>query len=222
MSKLAMPKIDRKKIYKKNIIIKNLKKIIKRENILDHEDQEKPFETDGLSAYKQKPMAVVFPENTNWINAVDQPPVIMTGGTFYPPTTDWLDTLTWIKMNTPENAVIASWWDYGYWITTLSDRTTLVDNATLGTKQIKTMAKILMNSPDDSWNILKEMNVDYVVVFVAANDIGSKSTEMPLYELGGGGDESKIYWFSKIAELPVSNYLNSNGIPTNNFYENNI
>ena len=165
---------------------------------------------------------LIFPENTNWINAVDQPPVIMTGGTSNPPTTDWLDTLTWIKVNTPENAVIASWWDYGYWITTLSDRTTLVDNATLSTKQIKTMAKILMNSPDDSWNILKEMNVDYVVVFVAANDIGSKSTEMPLYELGGGGDESKIYWFSKIAELPVSNYLNSNVIPTNNFYENTM
>ena len=165
---------------------------------------------------------LIFPENTNWINAVDQPPVIMTGGTSYPPTTDWLDTLTWIKVNTPENAVIASWWDYGYWITTLSDRTTLVDNATLGTKQIKTMAKILMNSPDDSWNILKEMNVDYVVVFVAANDIGSRSNEMPLYELGGGGDESKIYWFSKIAELPVSNYLNSNVIPTNNFYENTM
>ena len=110
---------------------------------------------------------LVFPENTNWINAVDQPPVIMTGGTSNPPTSDWLDTLTWIKMNTPENAVIASWWDYGYWITTLSDRSTLVDNATLGTGQIKTMAKILMNSPDDSWNILKEMNVDYVVVFVA-------------------------------------------------------
>ena len=55
-----------------------------------------------------------------------------------------------------------------------------------------------------------------------ANDIGSRSNEMPLYELGGGGDESKIYWFSKIAELPVSNYLNSNGIPTNNFYENTM
>jgi dolichyl-diphosphooligosaccharide---protein glycosyltransferase len=165
---------------------------------------------------------LIFPENTNWINAVDQPPVIMTGGTSNPPTTDWIDTLEWIKMNTPENAVIASWWDYGYWITTLSDRTTLVDNATLGSGQIKTMAKILMNSPEDSWNILKEMNVDYVVVFVSATDIGSESHEMPLYELGGGGDESKIYWFSKIAELPVSNYLNSNAIPTTNFYQNTM
>jgi len=70
MSKLLMPKIDRKIISKKNIIIKNLKKIIKSENILDHEDQVKPFETDGLSAYKQKPMAVVFPENTKEVSEI--------------------------------------------------------------------------------------------------------------------------------------------------------
>ena len=70
MSKLPMPKIDRKTIAKKNIIIKNLKKIIKRENILDHDDQVKPFETDGLSAYKQKPMAVVFPENTKEVSEI--------------------------------------------------------------------------------------------------------------------------------------------------------
>jgi dolichyl-diphosphooligosaccharide---protein glycosyltransferase len=165
----------------------------------------------------------IFPENTNWINAIDIPPVIFTGGTSYPPTTDWLESMEWIKMNTSENAIIASWWDYGYWITTLSDRTTLVDNATLGTYQIKTMAKILMSSPEDSWNILKEMNVDYVVVFFAANDIGSESHDTPLYVVGGGGDESKIYWFSKIAELSPGNYLNSDvTTPTTNFYENTM
>ena len=64
MTKLAMPKIDRKLISKKADVIANLKKIIKAENILSHEDLTRPFETDALSAYKQKPMVVVFPENT--------------------------------------------------------------------------------------------------------------------------------------------------------------
>ena len=64
MSKLVMPRVDRKLLSKKETIIKSLKKIIKAENILDHEDQTRPFETDALSAYKQKPMAVVFPEDT--------------------------------------------------------------------------------------------------------------------------------------------------------------
>ncbi len=65
-----MPKIDRKLISKKVEIIANLKKIIKAENVLDHEDEIRPFETDGLSAYKQKPFAVVFPENTNEVSKI--------------------------------------------------------------------------------------------------------------------------------------------------------
>ena len=70
MTKLAMPKIDRKLISKKVDVIADLKKIIKAENILDHEDQIRPFETDALSAYKQKPLIVVFPENTEEVSKI--------------------------------------------------------------------------------------------------------------------------------------------------------
>ena len=65
-----MPKIDRKLISKKADIVVDLKKIIKAENILDHEDQIRPFETDALSAYKQKPLVVVFPENTKEVSKI--------------------------------------------------------------------------------------------------------------------------------------------------------
>jgi len=70
MSKLDMPKIDRKLLSKKNEVVESLRKIIKNENVLDHEDQIRPFETDALSAYKQKPLAVVFPENTKEVSKI--------------------------------------------------------------------------------------------------------------------------------------------------------
>tara|TARA_Y100000590_G_scaffold144531_1_gene166143 strand:- start:3612 stop:5108 length:1497 start_codon:yes stop_codon:yes gene_type:complete len=70
MTEMVMPRIDRKLLSNKDKVIKNLKKIIKSENVLDHEDQVKPFETDGLSAYKQKPLAVVFPENTKEVSDI--------------------------------------------------------------------------------------------------------------------------------------------------------
>ena len=70
MNKLAMPKIDRKLISKKIEIVRGLKKIIKAENVLDHEDQLRPFETDALSAYKQKPFIAVFPENTEEVSKI--------------------------------------------------------------------------------------------------------------------------------------------------------
>jgi len=70
MTNLTMPRIDKKTILKKKIIVKNLKKILKPENVLDHEDELRPFETDGLSAYKQKPLIVVFPENTEEVSKI--------------------------------------------------------------------------------------------------------------------------------------------------------
>jgi len=166
---------------------------------------------------------LVIPENTNWINAMDSPPIILTGATPYPPTDDWLKTMEWIKLNTPENAKIASWWDYGYWITTLSDRTTFIDNATLDTKEIQKMATMFMSHPDESWEMLKEMNADYVLVFFAAQDIDNNPKDEPLYVTGGGGDESKILWISRIAELSPEMYLELDAkTPKPNFYENTM
>ena len=98
---------------------------------------------------------VTLPENKNWISWADFPPTIYNGGTFFITTNDdWVHAMGWLKQNTSEDAVIASWWDYGYWITTLSDRTTIVDNATLIDWQIKKMAYALITTPENSVKIL--------------------------------------------------------------------
>ncbi len=70
MSKLGMPKVDRKLLAKKQDVVSSLKKIIKAENVLDHEDQTRVFETDALTAYKQKPLIAVFPENTKEVSKI--------------------------------------------------------------------------------------------------------------------------------------------------------
>ena len=168
-------------------------------------------------------LPLTIPENMNWISIHDNPPAIFTGVTDFPPKDDWLQTLEWIKNNTPENAIIASWWDYGYWITTMSDRTTIVDNATLNTKQIQKMAKVLMSTPEQGWHMLQDMNADYLLVFFAATDIEHQTSEFPLYVVSGGGDESKVYWFSAIAENDPKKFLYSDNItPTPYFYENSL
>ena len=40
------------------------------ENVLSHADEIKPYETDGLSAYTQTPLAVVMPENTEEVSNI--------------------------------------------------------------------------------------------------------------------------------------------------------
>ena len=77
----------------------------------------------------------------------------------------------WVKQNTSEDAVIASWWDYGYWITTLSDRTTIVDNATLIDWQIKKMAYALITTPENSWQILNSHYTEDVSEYLGEENV---------------------------------------------------
>ena len=164
---------------------------------------------------------LVISTNGNWIDSVKIPATILNGGTIYPVVTDdWKDSLEWIKKNTPEDSVIAAWWDYGYWITTLSERTTLADNATIDSKKISEIATVFLNPPDEAWKKLLEMDADYVLVFVAGQKIDVLSNQS-LYTLEGGGDESKKQWFMRIAEEPLEKYLYSDGISGTEYFWNN-
>ena len=166
---------------------------------------------------------VALPVNANWINVVKIPPTILHGGTHFNITTnDWGDALEWIKGNTEHDAVIAAWWDYGYWITAIADRTTLIDNATINQAQIKKVAKIFLSTPDDAWKQLTDMEVDYVLVYIAAQKL-SNDIYSPFYALGGGGDEDKKYWLLRIAEMPLQEYLYSdNATGTEKFWNSTL
>ena len=97
---------------------------------------------------------MVYPIDTNWITLADMPPSIINGGTSYKiKTDDWINALNWLSNNTPKDAVIAAWWDYGYWITVLANRTTLADNATLNDTRIATIANMLMDNPPNGTNL---------------------------------------------------------------------
>tara|TARA_B100001559_G_scaffold38697_1_gene28880 strand:+ start:190 stop:1410 length:1221 start_codon:yes stop_codon:yes gene_type:complete len=253
---------------------------------------------------------VALPENNSWVNWSDFSPSILSGGSHFTKfaSDDWNDTMLWIKQNTPEDAVIASWWDYGYWITTLSERTTLADNATLIDWQIKKIGYSLITSPENSWHILnshytedispylgednivdwggetqndfivnhttrivldretsydqlsddeqklvdtyiiengtidcniipkseaqedwrldeeschpvpKGMDADYLLIYLAGERFYTQNSNIPLYTLEGGGDESKKTWYVKISNHQLDKYLESDNITPTKYY----
>jgi len=163
---------------------------------------------------------LVFPSNSNWITSTKTPPTILNGGsTWNIATDDWKESFEWIKANTPEDSVVAAWWDYGYWITTMSDRATLADNFTGNHTRIEQIAQTLLSSPDDAWKNLQEMGADYIVVFVVGQRIDQGQNE-PIYILSGGGDESKKSWFMRIAGEPVGKYVQPDGITGTDYFWN--
>ncbi|HJJ22636.1 MAG TPA: hypothetical protein OQH54_02840 [Nitrosopumilus sp.] len=165
-------------------------------------------------------ISMIFPVGANVFSASKIPPTILNGGsTFSITTTDWLDSMEWIKNNTSEDAVIAAWWDYGYWIQTKAERASLADNSTIHTHIIENIAKMFSSTPDDAWVSLNEMQADYILVFVTGQKLGIESEE-PFYILEGGGDESKKQWFMRIAGEDLPKYLHSDGISGTDYFWN--
>ena len=115
---------------------------------------------------------MVYPERVNWSNTnLEIPIVLLNSGTNLAiSTNDWPDAMQWLRENTSDDAVIASWWDYGYWISTLAERKTLADNSTLLDWQIRKIAAMYMSTPENAWKILTSD---------AATDVGSYYVTLP-------------------------------------------
>jgi Uncharacterized membrane protein, required for N-linked glycosylation, COG1287 len=93
----------------------------------------------------------------------NQPPLMLVVG--HRVTQDWPAALTWLKYNTPPNSVVASWWDYGYWILTGADRATLADPSTTNTTQIQYLAVALMSNSSVALKIFKFYHVNYLLIY---------------------------------------------------------
>lgn len=99
---------------------------------------------------------------------------------------DWYETFNWLNRETPTTSVIASWWDYGYWLS-LSNRTLLVDGATINTTQIANIGAMFMSTPDIALKIAAYYDIDYIVILLAD---GSLSLD---------NDLGKVQWMVQIA-----------------------
>ena len=163
---------------------------------------------------------LVYPAGSEVSSLVDIPPTILNGATSYGVVTnDWLDALDWIKNNTPEDAVIAAWWDYGYWISTMGERASLADNSTSHRSIIENIARMFFDNPDSAWVALNETESDYVLIFIAGAKINPDPSNS-IYRLTGGGDESKKQWLIKIAGYDVAKYLHSDGLSGTDYFHN--
>ena len=65
-----MPKVDSSVLSRKAKIAHDLENIIDAKNVLSHSDELRPYETDGLTAYRKMPMMVVLPETVEEVSKV--------------------------------------------------------------------------------------------------------------------------------------------------------
>ncbi|MGA8203271.1 MAG: FAD-linked oxidase C-terminal domain-containing protein [Woeseiaceae bacterium] len=67
---LTMPTPDPAVLARRGEIVAALRAIVPGEGVIEHPDGLRPYETDGLTAYRQPPMVAVLPETTAQVAAV--------------------------------------------------------------------------------------------------------------------------------------------------------
>ena len=84
---------------------------------------------------------------------------------------DYREAYHWLRDHTPEDARVMAWWDYGYQITGIANRTTIADGNTWNHEHIALLGRILTGPEKDAHRIARHL-ADYVLVWA-----------------GGGGDD---------------------------------
>ncbi|MDD5044596.1 MAG: STT3 domain-containing protein [Candidatus Omnitrophica bacterium] len=72
---------------------------------------------------------------------------------------DWYTALNKIKDQTPKNAIINTWWDYGHWFKAIAERRVIFDGATQNTPMAYWMGRVfLTDDPVEAAGILRMLN----------------------------------------------------------------
>ena len=144
--------------------------------------------TSAMTAY-----LLLFVMHCTWVtsNAYSSPSVVLASrlpdGSQHI-IDDYREAYYWLRQNTPQDAKVMSWWDYGYQIGGMADRPTLVDNNTWNNTHIATVGKAMSSREEVSYPILRQHDVDYVLVVFGGL-------------LGYSGDDiNKFLWMVRIAE----------------------
>ena len=84
---------------------------------------------------------------------------------------DYREAYHWLRDNTPKHARVLAWWDYGYQIAGIAERTSIADGNTWNHEHIATLGRCLASPEKEAHRMVRHL-ADYVLLWT-----------------GGGGDD---------------------------------
>lgn len=93
---------------------------------------------------------------------------------------DFRQAYWWLRDETPEDSRVLAWWDYGYQINGIANRTTLADGNTWNHEHIALIGKMLVSNEVEAHGMIKHL-ADYVLVITTqwGGVWGDDLTKMP-------------------------------------------
>jgi len=121
---------------------------------------------------------------------------------------DFREAYWWLRDNTPKDARVMAWWDYGYQINGVAQRTTIADGNTWNHEHIALLGKCLVSPENVSHPITRHL-ADYVLVWT------TRHAGLPADDLAKSPHMARIA-SSVYADVPAADFhLNrSTGLPS--------
>ncbi|EDW66480.1 dolichyl-diphosphooligosaccharide--protein glycosyltransferase subunit STT3B [Drosophila virilis] len=168
---------------------------------LRHRTKQDPTHDSGISSNLKSivilavlMILMMFAVHCTWVtsNAYSSPSIVLAFHNSQDGSRNILDDFReayyWLSQNTADDARIMSWWDYGYQIAGMANRTTLVDNNTWNNSHIALVGKAMSSTEEKSYEIMTSLDVDFVLVIFGG-------------VIGYSGDDiNKFLWMVRIAE----------------------
>lgn len=78
----------------------------------------------------------------------------------------WQNAMAWVRNNTANNSIFASWWDYGYLIQTIGLRATVLDGSNYNVYWDHLMGRYVLTTPnpDSALAFMKAQNASYLLI----------------------------------------------------------
>ncbi|KAL4228662.1 Dolichyl-diphosphooligosaccharide--protein glycosyltransferase subunit stt3b [Mactra antiquata] len=162
--------------------------------------EEKPKESDALGINIKSIIVIallmvlmLFAVHCTWVtsSAYSSPSIVLASYNHDGSRTildDFREAYYWLRQNTEDKARVMSWWDYGYQIAGMGNKTTLVDNNTWNNSHIALVGKAMSSNESAAYEIMRALDVDYVLVIFGG-------------VIGYSGDDiNKFLWMVRIAE----------------------
>jgi asparagine N-glycosylation enzyme membrane subunit Stt3 len=125
-------------------------------------------------------------------------------------TSDWKNAMQWVQDNTAPNSVFMHWWDYGYWVQAVGNRTTVLDGGNYESPERAAMHYFTSDNVTEYLDVLEYYDYpthmlicdDDVLKFYQIARIGFKdvwfspfyySRSMPTSQLAGLGINETVY-----------------------------
>ncbi len=119
----------------------------------------------------------------------------------------WQNAMSWVRDNTPANAVFAHWWDYGYWVQSIGERSTILDggNAVGYWNHLMGRNVLTATNEQDTLDFLYSHNGTHLLI--DSTDIGKYSA---FSSIGSDEDYDRYSWIPTVMMDPAQTAESNN------------